>query len=275
MKLETNILCGDATTIRELEEGSIDLLLTEVPPFDYEKVTVYGYMSHIRNVFGHAFRLLKDGRFAVVVAPPTARGQYHSVALGPRVAMALEEAGFHFGNEIRYQFREGHEISPFYRFKESKGQPRTYRPDPISKSIFVVYKGEKPTFKHDSEWVKYIYKKPLAKDINTLDNYTEISTPDKGIPVEYYEDWLYGDVWKTDTPINHLLIQLFSYAGEAVLDPFPGSGEFIREAQILNRSVYTVAETGENLNEIKRILNYGQSGLLVGDIPRIFLTKVW
>ena len=272
MTVKTSLICGEAVTLDDVvDHESIDLIVTQAPAFGEMEGNYDKYSKYMCKVFLSCFNVLKDGSvFALVVPPHMDRfGKRENVASW--LAMELEIAGFTFMDHIKVKNNE-YTQPRSTTFKKTKGQPRTYSANVITKDVYLYSKRSLRSIPGKQEWTKFIYKKPVSKSINTLDEYTEISEPKSASRTEYYQDWLLTDVWEVNDSLTRLLIQLFSYDGEVVFDPFATNSDVSKQAQMLGRNVVGLAEGRAGIKMLQKTLAYGMPSLLATDEERIFET---
>lgn len=205
------IWCSSAEQMKELPDNSIHLMVTS-PPYnvgkDYdEDLTLNDYLSFLRTVWKEVYRVLVPGGRACINVANLGRKPY--IPLYGYIAMDMLEIGFLMRGEIIWDkgasaasstawgswksasnpvLRDVHEyILVFSRDMYQRGNPDS-RKSTIGKEDFL-------------EFTKSVWSFSAEKA-------TRIGHP-APFPVE----------------LPHRLIQLYTFTGEVVLDPFMGSGQ--------------------------------------------------
>ena len=300
MNLQTTLIHGDARNIVDyLGPDSIDLIVTSPPYYNARDYSECGetsngaigrqdqclkdYMADMRKVFEGCYRVLRDGCCMVLNISPVIDEELGRVNLPARLSLAMEDAGFQFGEDIIWVKPDGAAALRCGPFIQNKGRPRTYYANIVTEYIYVFYKGPKPQARKDGKWENYIYERTKQKGINTLDSYID-DRDEKSEPATHFKQWLMTNVWYfnpvTAKRVGHpapyppilprLCIRLFSYEGETVLDPFVGSGTTMRAAQDLKRNAIGIEIEEHNTPLIKKHINYGGTTLFSDEEQRDF-----
>ena len=272
MTLKTNIICGNVDTFNfGLDMDSVDLVVTKPPNFQNSAMNYEEYSKSVFKAFVSCYNVLKDGHYIAIIVPPMLDAMGMRENVGAWLSIEAEGAGFHFVDHITV-ISGGVARPRSAEFKKSKGQPRTYKANVVSTDVYLYCKGSASRKRYDKEWTKFIYKNRVSKGINTLDNYIDIGASEHRAGVEYYHDWLLTNVWRFGGSLTRLLIQLFSYEGEVVFDPFATEGDTMKQAQLLNRNASGLVPGQSGLKLLQRTLGYGMPSLLPEDEPREFET---
>lgn len=230
------LIVGNCMSMREIKNGRVHLMVTSPPyfnsPFDYKGLfSSYGqYLGVLRNVAKEVFRVLQEGRIAVLnIDDMLINGEKF-----PIVADAIKiflEAGFRYRDRIIWKKPDG-----YLRISRRSGvilqnpYPMYFYPDNLLESIIIFQKG------------KFNYRS-IAKEIREESKIdTEEFTKNKW----YMTLWemnnvmpgsiLEKDIAAFPEELAYRAIKLFSYKGETVLDPFLGSGTTMKIARELERN---------------------------------------
>lgn len=236
-EVKNQLICGDARDMADVADNSVALVVTSPPYFAgkaYEEEVGVGhvpasylaYLEMLRDVFAECWRVLEPGgRIAVNVAN-LGRKPYRS--LSGDVTRILEfDLGFLLRAEIIWQKGQGASGSCAWGSFASAGNPVVRD---LTERIIVASKGrfDRAVKRKDRE------KRGLPY-VNTISN------------EEFMESTL--DVWHMGTesakrvghpapyPIElpRRLINLYTYQGDVVLDPFIGSGSTAMAALEMHR----------------------------------------
>jgi len=237
MKTQHKLIFGDAEDMRELEDGSVQLVITSPPyfnaPFDYPDLfeSYEAYLEKMRRVAREMWRVLQEGRIACIVCDDTLieGRKYPVVADLTRIYM---EEGFNYRDKIIWVKPEG-----YIRISRRSGvvlqhpYPMYYYPDNIQETILIFQKG-KFDYKSVSE-----EKRELSKlDVEEYQKnkwYLTIWEITNVLPIK---NRLEEGIAAFPEEIPYRLIKLFSYIGETILDPFMGSGTTNRVSAKLGRN---------------------------------------
>lgn len=207
---ENKIILGSAEHMREIPDGSVHLMVTS-PPYNatkaYDKdLTLEEYLDLLRRVFSETYRVLVHGGRACVNIANLGRKPY--IPLSDYISQMMLEIGFLMRGEIIWYkgagagtsmawgswcsasnpvLRDTHE----YILVFSKGTFR--RPKPEGKTSTI-------TREQFLEWTKSVW-------LINPESASRVGHP-APFPVE----------------LPYRLIQLYTYSGDLVLDPFMGSG---------------------------------------------------
>lgn len=236
------LLAGDSEkTLQTLPENSIQLAFTSPPYYnarvysDYHSYTEY--LNKMKAVFIQCNRVIEDGRFLIVNVSPviTKRPgrEFESIRYPIHFDFhkILEEAGFYFIDEIIW-------IKPEPCVKNRVGgyaQTRkalSYKPNCVTESILVYRK--KCSFLLDKNINEYnYYDKYADEEIDTSNCWYISPRSDKNHPAVFPEE------------LCRRILKYYSFEGDAVLDPFAGSGTFGKVANAMGR-IPVMCELDEN-----------------------------
>jgi len=251
MKPWAKIIIGDSRELIEIENESIELIITS-PPYWHIKdygvpgqigygQTLHEYPKDLYRVWEECFRVLKPGRrLCINIGDQFARsviyGKYKVIPLHAEIILQCEKIGFDYMGAIIWQKKTSMNTTGGANVMGSY-------PYPPNGMIEIDY-----------EFV-LIFKKP-GRGENISHQIKEISKLTKEEWKEYFSGhWKFGG----ERQINHeamfpeelprRLIKMYSFVGETVLDPFLGSGTTVKVALELKRNAIGY-EINENFLEI-------------------------
>lgn len=232
------IIIGDSQKMLEVDNESVDLIITS-PPYwhikDYEVPGQIGYgqdlheyLKSIYQVWSECFRVLrKGGRFCLNIGDQFARsiiyGKYKVIPLHSEFISQCEKLGFDFMGSIIWQKKTT---------MNTTGGANVMGSFPYPPNGIVEI---------DYEFI-HIFKKPgpnkkVSREIK------EVSKLSKEEWKEYFSGhWYFGGVKQIGheamfpDELPKRLIKMFSFVGDTVLDPFLGSGTTVKVALALNRN---------------------------------------
>ncbi len=270
MPTNHKLIIGNCMTIHELKEQSVHLMVTSPPyfnsPFDYKGLfSSYGqYLGVLRNVAKEIYRVLQDGRIAVLnIDDMLVNGEKF-----PIVADAIKiflEAGFRYRDRIVWKKPDG-----YLRISRRSGvilqnpYPMYFYPDNLLESIIIFQKG------------KFNYRS-ISKDIR---DQSKIDTKEFSDKKWYMTLWemnnvmpgsiLEKDIAAFPEELAYRAIKLFSYKGETVLDPFLGSGTTMKIARQLGRNSVGIEIKKSLIRIIKQKAGFG-NGYKTNDSLEVIL----
>ncbi len=257
------LIFGDAENMKELEDGSVHLVVTSPPyfnaPFDYPGLfdSYEEYLGKMHRIAKELFRVMAEGRIVCIVCDDTLINgkKYPVVADLTKIYM---DVGFNYRDKIIWIKPEG-----YIRISRRSGvilqhpYPMYFYPDNIQETILIFQKG------------KFDYKS-VPKEIKEM---SKIDTD------EYQKNKWYLTTWKITNvlplknrleygiaafpeEIPYRLIKLFSYVGETVLDPFMGSGTTNKVAAKLGRNSVGYEIDVELCDVVKEKMGLKQTSLI-------------
>jgi DNA modification methylase len=237
MKTHHKLIFGDAEDMRELEDGSIQLIITSPPyfnaPFDYPDLfeSYEAYLEKMRRVAREMLRVLQEGRIACIVCDDTLIDGKKYPVVADLTRIYVEE-GFNYRDKIIWVKPEG-----YIRISRRSGvvlqhpYPMYYYPDNIQETILIFQKGKFDYRSIPEE------KRELSKlDVEEYQKnkwYLTIWEITNVLPIK---NRLEEGIAAFPEEIPYRLIKLFSYIGETILDPFMGSGTTNRVSAKLGRN---------------------------------------
>lgn len=208
-KYLNSIILGTATDMKELPDNSVHLMVTS-PPYNVSKeydndLSLDEYLLMLESAFRETYRVLVNGGRACINVANLGRKPY--IPLSDNISKIMINIGFNMRGEIIWNKASSASPSTAWGSWQSASNPILRD---IHEYILVFSKGEYKRDKGDRkntiskeefmEWTKSIWtmKTESAKRI--------------GHPAPFPEE------------LPFRLIQLYSFAGDIVLDPFMGSG---------------------------------------------------
>ncbi len=184
------------------------------------------YLAWLDRIFAEVLRVTKPGGFcAIVIGTVLLNGQHYPVPFD--LIARLTRSGWLFHQDIIWHKctagvkRAGVTIQKPY--------PGYYYPNIMTEYILIFRKPGDPIYKTHSLTDKHSATFPINRlfTMDTANNLWHIAPVPPDLidhPCPYPEE------------IPYRLIQLYSYPGEVVLDPFAGSGQTLKVARWLDRA---------------------------------------
>jgi DNA modification methylase len=210
VELENKIIPGNSENMKEIPANSLHLMITS-PPYNVTKeydedLSLKEYLQLLHNVFSETFRVLVDGGRACVNLANIGRRPY--LPLSDFISHIMLGIGFQMRGEIIWNKGAGAGVSMAWGSWQSASNPVLRD---VHEYILVFSKGS------------FSRKKPENKE-NTISK-------------EQFMEWT-KSVWtmnpesakKVGHPapfpfeLPYRLIQLYTFKGDVILDPFMGSG---------------------------------------------------
>ncbi len=266
MSTKHQLIIGSSTTMPEIPDESVHLVVTSPPyfnaPFDYKGLysTYQHYLDMLRSMAQEAYRVLANGRiFVLNIDDMLVDGEkFPIVADATRIFL---DAGFRYRDRIIWKKPEGYlRISRRSGVLLQNPYPMYFYPDNLLESIIIFQKG------------RFDYKSIPV----------EIREASKINIKEFQENKWYMTLWEMvnvlpNSPLEkdiaafpeelpYRCIQLFSYVGETVLDPFCGSGTTMKVARQLGRNSIGIEINEALIPVITTKVGFGnQYGLFHGE----------
>ena len=230
------LIIGNCMSMEEIPDGSVHLMITSPPyfnaPFDYKGLFKgYGqYLGVLRNFAKETFRVLQDGRIAVLnIDDMLVDGEKFPIVAD--ATKIFQEAGFRYRDRIIWKKPDG-----YLRISRRSGvilqnpYPMYFYPDNLLESIIIFQKG-KFNYRSISKEVREASKVDTREFSNKKWYMTlwEMNNVMPGSPLE-------KDIAAFPYELPYRIIKLFSYKEETVLDPFVGSGTTMKAARDLERN---------------------------------------
>lgn len=247
------LLVGDSEeTLLKLPENSIQLSFTSPPYYNARVYSDYhsynDYLDKMKRVFIQCHRVIEDGRFLIVNVSPviTKRPgrEFESIRYPIHFDFhkILEEAGFYFVDEIIWIKPEPCVKNRIGGYQQTR-KALSYKPNCVTESLLIYRK--KCPFLLDQNMNEYdCYDKYLNEEIDTTNCWYISPKSDKDHPAVFPEE------------LCRRVLKYYSFEGDAVLDPFAGSGTFGKVAYKMKRipimcemdEAYIKLITGDKIN---------------------------
>jgi len=204
-----HLFCKSSELMDEIPDSSVHLMITS-PPYnaskDYDQdLNLQEYLHVLEKVWRETYRVLVPGGRACINIANLGRKPY--IPLHKDVIQVMIDLGFLMRGEIIWDKASSASQSTAWGSWQSASNPVLRDVHEyilvFSKSTFKREAGEKEnTIQRDEflEWTKSVWKFPA------------VSAKKIGHPAPFPEE------------LPHRLIQLYSYRGDVILDPFAGSG---------------------------------------------------
>ena len=268
-EIPTKILLGDSKDVlKQLDENSIDLIVTSPPYADRRKLTYGGvnpekYVEWFLPIGNELFRVLKpSGTFILNIKEKAEKGERHTYVL--ELILALRQQGWLWTEEFIWhkkncfpgkwpnRFRNAWE--PFYQFNRQK------KFNMYQENVMVPI----------GEWAENRLKKISEKDKNRTASKSKSGFGRNVANWENREKVYPTNVLHLPTECsnrNHSavfpisipdwFIRLFTKPGDVVLDPFIGSGTTALAAKQLKRNYIGIDIRKEycelSINNLKKL----------------------
>ncbi|MBI5046514.1 site-specific DNA-methyltransferase [Candidatus Micrarchaeota archaeon] len=261
MKSKHMVVIGDAYNMAELDDESIQLVVTSPPYFnvkDYGTENIgsidsyASYLKSLRQVFEECYRVLAKGRYACINISDIISDR-RKYPLHAHCISILQRCGFKYVDNIIWKKPSGRKngicsgASKRFGLLIQHPYPMYYYPNNTYEHILVFRKGDfdYKTLTHDVKEDSKINIRYARLHWNT-DIWEMMPETRKGHPAMFPEQ------------LPEALIRLYTYKGEAVLDPFLGSGTTSAVAKRLSRSSIGYEINEAYLDLIKRKTGYHQ-----------------
>lgn len=247
------LICGDSRSMDEVEDSSVALVVTSPPYFsgkDYEAdlsrqgvpATYLEYLAMLREVLAECRRVLEPGGRVAVNVANLGRKPYRSLAADV-TAILQDDLGFLMRGEIVWQKAEGATGSCAWGSFASAANPVLRD---VTERVVVASKG-----RFDRALSRRERQRRGLPHENTIspDSFMEATLDVWRIPPERASRVGHPAPFPVDLPFR--LIELYTYAGDVVLDPFLGSGTTAEAARRAGRR-YVGYDTEEGYLRLAR-----------------------
>lgn len=264
MKTWAKIIIGDSRKMEEIEDSSIDLVITSPPYWHIKDYGITGqigygqslheYLRDLYRVWKECYRVLKQGRrLCINIGDQFARsiiyGRYKVIPLHAEIIAQCENIGFDYMGAIVWQKKTTMNTTGGANVMGSY-------PYPPNGMIEIDY-----------EFI-LIFKKPgsISKIPSDIKNKSALTKEEWK---EYFQGhWYFGGVKQLEheamfpEELPKRLIKMYSFVGETILDPFAGSGTTLQAALNLNRNAIGYEINEKFLDTMKSKLGLNQSLLI-------------
>ncbi|MCS7215983.1 MAG: DNA methyltransferase [Thermodesulfovibrio sp.] len=264
MKTWAKIIIGDSRKMEEIEDSSIDLVITSPPYWHIKDYGITGqigygqslheYLRDLYRVWKECYRVLKQGRrLCINIGDQFARsiiyGRYKVIPLHAEIIAQCENIGFDYMGAIVWQKKTTMNTTGGANVMGSY-------PYPPNGMIEIDY-----------EFI-LIFKKPgsISKISSDIKNKSALTKEEWK---EYFQGhWYFGGVKQLEheamfpEELPKRLIKMYSFVGETILDPFAGSGTTLQAALNLNRNAIGYEINEKFLDTMKSKLGLNQSLLI-------------
>lgn len=236
------VICGDSRDLSMIPDGSVHLMVTS-PPYnvgkDYdEDLDLEEYLGLLRGIFAEVYRKLVMGGRACVNVANLGRRPY--IPLHSYIIRDMEEIGFLMRGEIIWS-------------KAASAGSSTAWGSWLSAS--------NPTLRDVHEYIMVFSKGSMRREKGTRestidrDEFLEFTKSIWSFPTESAKKVGHPAPFPVELPYR--LIQLYTFEGDVVLDPFCGSGTTCVAALETNRRFIGVDNSEEYVDLArKRIKEY-------------------
>jgi len=264
MDVKGKIIIGDSRVMREIDNESVDLIITS-PPYWHIKdygipnqigygQTLHEYLKDLYYVWKECHRVLRNGsRLCINIGDQFARsviyGKYKVIPLHAEIITQCENLGFDYMGAIIWQKKTTMNTTGGANIMGSF-------PYPPNGIIEIDY-----------EFI-LIFKKPgnpkkVSKEIK------ELSALTKEEWKEYFSGhWNFGGAKQIGheamfpEELPRRLIKMFSFVGDTILDPFLGSGTTLKVALEIGRNAIGYEINKDFLEIIEKKLGISDNTLI-------------
>ena len=207
--LVNKIILGSAENMKELPDNSVHLMITS-PPYNVSKeydedLSLKEYLQLLENSFKETFRVLVNGGRACINVANLGRKPY--IPLSDYISQMMIDIGFNMRGEIIWNKAASASPSTAWGSWQSAANPILRD---IHEYILIFSKGDYKREKGKKE--NTITKKQFMEWTKSIWTMNAESARRIGHPAPFPEE------------LPYRLIQLYSFKGDIVLDPFMGSG---------------------------------------------------
>ncbi|MDR0920077.1 MAG: site-specific DNA-methyltransferase [Oscillospiraceae bacterium] len=208
-EITNKIILGSAENMKEIPNNSVHLMITS-PPYNVSKeydqdLSLKEYLQILENAFEETFRVLVNGGRACINVANLGRKPY--IPLSDYISQMMIKLGFNMRGEIIWNKAASASSSTAWGSWQSASNPILRD---IHEYILVFSKGDYSRKKKDKE--NTITKEQFMEWTKSVWTMNAESAKRIGHPAPFPEE------------LPYRLIQLYSFKGDIVLDPFMGSG---------------------------------------------------
>lgn len=266
MKTYHRLIFGDSENMKELQDGSVHLVVTSPPyfnaPFDYPDLfkDYDEYLDKMARVAKELKRVVAPGRIVCIVCDDIlVQGKKYPVVAD--LTKIYIEKGFTYRDKIIWIKPEG-----YIRISRRSGvvlqhpYPMYFYPDNIQETILIFQNG-----KFDYKSIPEEIRKQSKIDVSEYQQKKWYLTTWNITNVLPLQNRLENGIAAFPDEIPRRLITLFSFVGETVLDPFMGSGTTNKVAAMLKRNSVGYEIDLELCEVVKEKMGLNQSSLFEKD----------
>jgi DNA modification methylase len=208
-ELENKFIFGSAENMKELPNNSVHLMITS-PPYnvskEYDKdLSLKEYLQLLENAFKETYRVLVNGGRACINVANLGRKPY--IPLSDYISKMMIDVGFNMRGEIIWNKAASASPSTAWGSWQSAANPILRD---IHEYILVFSKGDYKRERGKKE--NSITKEQFMEWTKSIWTMNAESARRIGHPAPFPEE------------LPYRLIQLYSFKGDIILDPFMGSG---------------------------------------------------
>lgn len=208
-ELENKFICGNAENMKELPDNSVHLMITS-PPYNVSKeydedLSLKEYLQVLENSFKETYRVLVNGGRACVNIANLGRKPY--IPLSDYISKIMIDIGFNMRGEIIWNKAASASPSTAWGSWQSAANPILRD---IHEYILIFSKGDYKREKGKKE--NSITKEQFIEWTKSIWTMNAESARRIGHPAPFPEE------------LPYRLIQLYSFTGDIIIDPFMGSG---------------------------------------------------
>ncbi len=209
-ELENKILLGSSENMQDIPDNSLHLMVTS-PPYNVTKeydedLSLKEYLNLLQNVFSETYRVLVDGGRACINVANLGRRPY--LPLSDYISQMMMEIGFQMRGEIIWNKGAGAGVSMAWGSWQSASNPVLRD---VHEYILIFSKGSFSRRKSEDK-ENTITKEQFMEWTKSLWTMNPESAKKVGHPAPF------------PIELPYRLIQLYTFKGDVILDPFMGSG---------------------------------------------------
>jgi len=210
LEFENKIILGSSENMKEIPDNSLHLMVTS-PPYNVTKeydedLSLKEYLQLLQHVFSETYRVLVNGGRACVNVANLGRRPY--LPLSDFISQILIEIGFQMRGEIIWNKGAGAGVSMAWGSWQSASNPVLRD---VHEYILVFSKGSFSRPKTESK-ENTISKEQFMEWTKSVWTMNPESAKKVGHPAPF------------PIELPYRLIQLYTFKGDVILDPFMGSG---------------------------------------------------
>jgi site-specific DNA-methyltransferase (adenine-specific) len=214
-KLTDTVICGDSRNLSQIPDNSVHLMVTS-PPYNASKtydedLGLGEYLTLLRDVFAECHRVLVTGGRAVINVANLGRKPY--IPLTSHINLIMNELGFLQRGEIIWDKSASAGVSCAWGSFASASNPCLRD---VHEYILIYSKGkfklERSKEEKDGDRGDTIDKKEFVEFTKSIWKFPTVSAKRVGHPAPF------------PVELPRRCIEMYTFAGDVVLDPFLGSG---------------------------------------------------